>query len=304
MQLTCDVYGAGYWIHEGKADSKGYLTQPTTVPQGGALRESLERISANSGADITFLKCTFDISGNPEATKSAVSQIRGLPFWPSESHQIRFRIELSIDQREFIAGKKNGKIHRIMNTASVWIKFSPFSEYNFFVDLTSPNYSSALSGIQLLEDELPAETSFYIPEAYHRQIIGQGGQQIQTLMRKHNVFVKFSNAYERVSNGGSLSRVENVVVRCPAKNAESLEPAKREIIALVSQQEQHAHTSFVHISMIHQKILLAERNQFINEIENKANVSIKFPGKKNGELVEVKGHASNLAEATKALKVY
>ncbi|KAK9472506.1 uncharacterized protein V1510DRAFT_430235 [Dipodascopsis tothii] len=302
MQLSCEVYSVSYWIHEDKADAKGFLVQPSAVPPLAPLREALERISANSGADVSFLKCTFELSGTPDATKSAVSQIRGLPFWPNNAHQIRFRVELSIDQREFIAGKKNGKIHRIMNSASVWLRFAPFSEYNFFVDLTSPNYASALSGIQLLEDELPAEISFYIPEAYHRQIIGQGGQQIQTLMRKHNVFVKFSNAYERVSTGGSLSRVDNVVVRCPAKNADSLEPAKREIIALVAQQEQHAHTSFVTIPKVHQRILLAERDQFVNEIENKANVSIKFPGKKNGELVEIKGHANNLAEATKALK--
>ncbi|KAK9245223.1 hypothetical protein V1506DRAFT_539156 [Lipomyces tetrasporus] len=242
-KLVCDVYSAGYWIHEGRADDKGYLIQPRNLPPVSAIREALERISSTSGADISFLKCTFDVIGDGEAAKSAVSQIRGLPFWPSESHQVRFRIELSVDQREFIAGKKNGKINRIMSTAHVWIKFEPFSEYNFFVDLVSPNYAAALFGMQLLEEELPAEISFYIPEAYHRSIIGTGGQQIQTLMRKYNVFVKFSNAFEQVSDLGIVSRIDNVVVRCPAKNAESLLPAKNEIHEIVQYLESQQNNS-------------------------------------------------------------
>ncbi|KAK9387804.1 hypothetical protein V1515DRAFT_586153 [Lipomyces mesembrius] len=236
-KLACDVYSAGYWIHEGRADDNGYLIQPRNLPPVTAIREALERISSTSGADISFLKCTFDVTGDADAAKSAVSQIRGLPFWPSESHQVRFRVELSVDQREFIAGKKNGKVNRIMSTAHVWIKFEPFNEYNFFVDLVSTNYAAALFGMQLLEEELPAEISFYIPEAYHRSIIGTGGQQIQTLMRKYNVFVKFSNAFEQVSDLGIVSRIDNVVIRCPAKNADSLLPAKHEIHEIVQYLE-------------------------------------------------------------------
>lgn len=187
------------------------------------------------------MKGIFEVLGEAEPAKSAISQIRGLPFWPNEEHQVRFRLELSVDQREFIAGKKNGKINRIMSTALAWIKFVPFTEYNFFVDLVVPNYSGALYGMQLLEEELPAEISFYVPETYHRSIIGPSGQQIQQLMRKYNVFVKFSNAYEQpsIAQGddptlSESSRIDNVVVRCPAKNKDSLEPAKEEIFELLS----------------------------------------------------------------------
>ncbi|KAK9452418.1 uncharacterized protein V1518DRAFT_411179 [Limtongia smithiae] len=239
-KLICDIYSAGYWIHEGRADNDGFLIQPKTLPPTAEMRTSLERIASTSGTDVSFLRGTFDVLGDTEATKSAVSQIRGLPFWPSEHHQVRFRLELSVDQREFIAGKKNGKLNRIMSTAHVWIKFEPFTEYNFFVDLVASNYAAALYGMQLLEEELPAEISFYIPEVYHRNIIGPSGQQIQALMRKYNVFVKFSNAYEQatdvvVANGGGsvATMVDNVVVRCPSKNKENLEPAKKEILEVV-----------------------------------------------------------------------
>ncbi|KAK9477130.1 hypothetical protein V1514DRAFT_348400 [Lipomyces japonicus] len=236
-RLVCDVYSVGYWIHEGQTDDDGYLLQPTEVPALDTLRDAISRIAASTGADISFLKCTFDITGPSEAAKNAVSQVRGLPFWASADHQVRFRIELSVDQREFIAGKKNGKINRIMSNAHVWIKFEPFTEYNFFVDLVAPSYTSALFGAQLLEDELPAELSFYIPEPFHRSIIGVGGQQIQSLMRKYNVFVKFSNAFEQVSDVGTMSRTDNVVVRCPSKNKENLAPVKKDIEDMVVQLE-------------------------------------------------------------------
>ncbi|KAK7205673.1 hypothetical protein BZA70DRAFT_246995 [Myxozyma melibiosi] len=247
-KLTTEIYNAGYWIHEGRADENGMLNQPRSLPPAAAINEALERVSASSMVDITFLRGTFEVSGDAEATKAAVSQIRGLPFWPQDEHQVRFRLELSVDQREFIAGKKNGKINRIMSTSHVWIRFVPFTEYNFYVELAAADYTAALYGIQLLEEELPAEISFYVPEMYHRSIIGPSGQQIQQLMRKYNVFVKFSNAYEQApslgsdqssqpsdaSSSSSSSKIDNVVVRCPSKNKDNLEPAKEEIFEILS----------------------------------------------------------------------
>ena len=49
---------------------------------------------------------------------------------------------------------------------------------------------------ELVEQELPAAISFYIPDRYHKRIIGIGGHHIQSIMRKHSVFVKFSNAMD------------------------------------------------------------------------------------------------------------
>ncbi|KAK9455576.1 hypothetical protein V1511DRAFT_521300 [Dipodascopsis uninucleata] len=248
-KMTCDVYSAGYWIHEDRTDENGFLIQPPGSPPLGAIREALERISSSTGADISFLKCTFELSGNAEATKASIPQIRGLPFWQTDAHQVRFRVELSVEQSSFISGKKNGKINRIMNTSHAWVKFEPFSEYNFFVDLVSSNYSSALYGIQLLEEELPAEISFYIPEMYHRSMIGAKGEQIQRLMKKYNVFVKFSSNSQDASS--SQPKIDNVVVRCPAKNGDSLEPAKREIFDLMhhieaQQNTHHGHSGHGH----------------------------------------------------------
>jgi hypothetical protein len=36
-----------------------------------------------------------------------------------------------LDNREFISGKKNGKLNKVMKSANVKIKFETFNDYNF-----------------------------------------------------------------------------------------------------------------------------------------------------------------------------
>lgn len=59
------------------------------------------------------------------------------------------------------------------------------------------NYDSMKQGLSLVEQEMPASISFHVPDQYHKRIIGIGGQHIQRIMKKHSVFVKFSNAMDR-----------------------------------------------------------------------------------------------------------
>jgi hypothetical protein len=48
-----------------------------------------------------------------------------------------------------------------------------------------------MEALELLQDELPAEISFRIPEGYHRRIIGKGGASVQDGMRRHSASVRF-----------------------------------------------------------------------------------------------------------------
>jgi hypothetical protein len=88
---------------------------------------------------------------------------------------------------------------------SVQIIFDGFNEYNFNIDVCGGNYDAMKSGLMLVEQEMPASISFHVPDQYHKRIIGIGGQHIQRIMKKHSVFVKFSNAMDR----GQL-----IVLRC------------------------------------------------------------------------------------------
>lgn len=91
-------------------------------------------------------------------------------------------------------------------------------------------------GLELVEQEMPASISFHVPDQYHKRIIGIGGQHIQRIMKKHSVFVKFSNAMDRGGMGRGEDddvKVDNVICRTPARNAHSLEQVKIEILDMV-----------------------------------------------------------------------
>ena len=148
-------------------------------------------------------------------------------------HEIRFQIELANEHREFISGKKNGKINKIMQTTNVKIKFETFNEHNFLIDVAGTD-GSVLQGLSLLQEELPAEISFHVPESYHKRIIGVGGRSIQRIMKKYGVYVKFSNAEEFAAMGGYNDNEDNVIARTPAKNAMNLENLKQSVMELVN----------------------------------------------------------------------
>lgn len=113
------------------------------------------------------------------------------------------------------------------------------------------SYDSMKQGLTLVEQEMPASISFHVPDQYHKRIIGIGGQHIQRIMKKHSVFVKFSNAMDRGEHLvfssliptdkrlGGMGRedddikVDNVICRTPARNAQNLDAVKNEILEMV-----------------------------------------------------------------------
>lgn len=112
-------------------------------------------------------------------------------------------------------------------------------------------YESMKQGLTLVEQEMPASISFHVPDQYHKRIIGIGGQHIQRIMKKHSVFVKFSNAMDRgmfwqLASSALLTcaiggmgredddiKVDNVICRTPARNAQNLDAVKNEILEMV-----------------------------------------------------------------------
>jgi hypothetical protein len=74
----------------------------------------LSDICTNSGADVGFDKLTFSINGSDDAVKAAMTVICQIPFVKRAQYQIRVKIELANEHKEFVSGKKNGKINKIM----------------------------------------------------------------------------------------------------------------------------------------------------------------------------------------------
>lgn len=199
---------------------------------------------------------TFTITGSDDAVKAALAVLSQIKFVNQTQHQIRVKIELANEHKEFVSGKKNGKINKIMTQSkfgivcfqkqriltdlilfpgNVQIIFDSFREYNFDIDVIAPSYDSMKQGLGLVEQEMPASISFHVPDQYHKRIIGIGGQHIQRIMKKHSVFVKFSNAMDRGGMGREDDdvKVDNVICRTPARNAQNLELVKSEILDMV-----------------------------------------------------------------------
>lgn len=267
MALAGQFYYASWW----------YQQMSTTLGPHD-IRHILSGICSNSDADISFDKTTFTITGSDDAVKSALGVLSESDLVAIGGQQIRVKIELANEHKEFVSGKKNGKINKIMTQSNVQIVFDSFREYNFDIDVIAPTYDSMKQGMTLVEQEMPASISFHVPDQYHKRIIGIGGQHIQRIMKKHSVFVKFSNAMDRGGMGREDDdvKVDNVICRTPARNAQNLELVKTEILDMVDRAHSEFTSQIVHVDRLYHRQLIA-RLQEIEELEKKWNCKIVFP---------------------------
>jgi hypothetical protein len=230
MALAGQFYSASWWTSV-PDPSQGGMRPPTPAE----IRPMLSDICTNSNADVSFENMGFSINGSDDAVKDAMNVIYQMPFVKRGPYQIRVKIELANEHKEFVSGKKNGKINKIMGQSNVQIIFDGFNEYNFYIDVCGTQYDATKNGLDLVEQEMPASISFHVPDQYHKRIIGIGGQHIQRIMKKYSVFVKFSNAMDRGGIGKEDDdvKVDNVICRTPARNAQSLDLVKQEIMDMV-----------------------------------------------------------------------
>lgn len=199
----------------------------------------------NKAVVLTYNNHGIEIEGASLELKLTLSSMNSNFYFLStllDSLTFAVRIELNNSQHEFLSGKKNGKINKIMNQLSnpSDVRFIPYSEYNFYADLivykqNSMALNDLMKGIELLELELPAELKMYIPEVFHKSIIGNGGSIIQSIMKKYNVFIKFTtNTLKQDKINYTFHRQCNVLIKCPKKNGKNIALAKQELEGLVN----------------------------------------------------------------------
>ncbi|SNX85155.1 probable KH domain protein [Melanopsichium pennsylvanicum] len=299
MQLACQFYVASLWLLPVGFDV--YMpTQPNLNPTQVA--PVLKHVSNASGAEVVFKSNCFEIHGLETEVRTAVSALLDLDLIKSFNFEVRFQIELANEHREFISGKKNGKVNKVMKQCGVRIKFETFNDYNFLIDVSGNDRNGVLQGLGLLQEELPAEMSFHVPEAYHKRIIGVGGKNIQRIMKKFGVYVKFSNAEEFAALGGYLDNEDNVIARTPAKNAANLENLKLSVMELVNPKDKDYISETVTISRRYHRTLLGEKAIFIHDIESKTSSSVRFPARESSsDLVTIFGPESQIHIAAQML---
>ncbi|KHN98170.1 KH domain-containing protein [Metarhizium album ARSEF 1941] len=269
MSLAGQFYGAGWYMQQPE------VRQPLAPAE---IRTMLSNICAKAEADLSYDRMSLTVTGSDDAVKSALTVISDLKFVTQSQYQIRVKIELANEHKEFVSGKKNGKINKIMGQSNVQIIFDGFNEYNFNIDVMAASYDSMKQGLTLVEQEMPASISFHVPDQYHKRIIGIGGQHIQRIMKKHSVFVKFSNAMDRGGMGREEDdiKVDNVICRTPARNAQNLDAVKNEILEMVDRADSEYTTQIASVDRLYHRELIARLPE-IDELEQKYNCKINFP---------------------------
>ncbi|WRT70668.1 uncharacterized protein IL334_007666 [Kwoniella shivajii] len=290
MGLACQFYVASFWLLPISFD----VLMPQATLNPAQMQPILKGIAHATGAEVVFKSNCFEMHGLEQEVRAAVMMVLELEAIHNFHHEIRFQIELANEHREFISGKKNGKINKIMKMAGVKIKFETFNDYNFLMDVSGSDLGS-LQGLSMLQEELPAEVSFHVPESYHKRIIGVGGKNIQRIMKLYGVYVKFSNAEEFAALGGYIDNEDNVVARTPAKNAINLESLKQSVMELVNPKDKDYTVESVSIPRRYHRTLLGEKSIFIHDIEQKTNSVVRFPYKESAsDIVTIFGPESQV----------
>jgi hypothetical protein len=284
-------YSASWWLTQ--------LDPMQRQPTPSDIRAMLPDICINSGAEINFEKLNFHINGSDDSVKAAMTIINSLPFVKKANSTLRVKVELANEHKEFVSGKKNGKINKIMSQSNVQIVFDGFNEYNFYIDVRGAQYEATKNGLDLVELEMPASISFHVPDQYHKRIIGIGGQHIQRIMKKYSVFVKFSNAMDRggIGKDDDDVKVDNVICRTPARNADNLELVKQEIMDMVEKVDAEYVSEQVVVDRLYHRELVARMPE-IEELEKKWNCKITFPGTEQAsDVITVSGPEYQVPQA-------
>ncbi|KAH3683346.1 hypothetical protein WICPIJ_005669 [Wickerhamomyces pijperi] len=311
--LTNNVYLGNIWFHkedfgDGNHGNSGSFKASDLRFSGDAeLKAEIQQIVYLSQTSIHANKSTnsYEMIGTKEEILTCFENFQySCDKFGTDKVSMSLKIELGLIHHEFISGKKNGKISKIMNNSpTTKIQFEKSNEYNMIIELRSGAFTDLFNSFNELQLEFPSEIKFHIPEAFHRQIIGTGGSIIQTIMRKYNVFVKFSNSYDLKSNFKNHVRFENVIIRCPFKNSSNIPLVQHELEQLlVTNEAKHYTNTFVRISVGQYNLLDFNK---IQEIEKKSSTYIKFPKLFEPYLkfkeIEILGIDNNSITASKAL---
>ncbi|KAG0667697.1 hypothetical protein C6P45_005456 [Maudiozyma exigua] len=203
--------------------------------------------------------------------------------------QFILNFEVNLEYEDFICGKKNGKLTRIIDDVKSVIELSNNSrssqnnnDETMNLTVISNTFHDFYDSFMRIVNELPAEESFFIPEVYHRPIIGAGGTIVQTIMRKHNVFIQFSNSFSLPQNNLGITRYDNVIIRCPTKNETNIIFAKEEVLKLVKDFGYMQITESLNLTnnRFENMILASPDNTNLNnliQLEKKYNIFVDFP---------------------------
>jgi hypothetical protein len=113
----------------------------TMVP---ALFLQLGKISQNHGVEINAMGGGMEIMGNAQAMLPAGHMVMELHELHQNIHEAHFQLEMSSEYRDFITGKKNGKLNKITKACGVTINLHEPETFDLVVEISCQVYSKGL----------------------------------------------------------------------------------------------------------------------------------------------------------------
>ncbi|KAG5438436.1 hypothetical protein PCANB_002925 [Pneumocystis canis] len=272
ISLLSDYYNAAYWIFP----LSNHIQNCEPLLTNSEIQKILMDITEKYRVEVIYKHNCFEVAGMKDEVKKAIRSISKIPIIQNRPQQIRFTIEFSNKYHEFIQGKKEGKINAIRKHVGVIVELHTFSSRSFCIDIIAENLEQAMQCLSMLEDEFPTEITFYIPEEYHRRMIGIRGNTIQSVMRQYGVFVKFSSTTNFATPGHHNYLDDNVLVRCPAKNAANLIELKETLMNMANYKDKDSVSESVYVPYVYHKMLKNRSNKIIHNIEQNTNCIIRF----------------------------
>ena len=125
---ACNIYEACFYFNNRDGaiyDSAGTHTFFDSTSNLSSLVSQLSQVSGSEVIYKTDPGCV-EVLGAERAIRNVYQRLQEMQFLQVFHQYTIFRVESSNEQRDFISGKKNGKINKIMKTSGAKIRFMPF----------------------------------------------------------------------------------------------------------------------------------------------------------------------------------
>ena len=175
----------------------------------------------------------------------------------------------------FLIGKRGENINKLREEFDVDIKVE-----NGKVEVKGPKAKADATRMRIINmgKKLEDETAHVlkIPAQYHRELIGQRGNQVNRLQDRYSVRVQFPRATvnddiaETGSDAGAGARpnrsqqaADEVLVKGPSKGADS---ARDEILSLLQWVIDHGHSATISVAQNQVASLIGQRGREMDEL--------------------------------------
>lgn len=219
----------------------------------------------------------------------------------------------------FLIGKRGENINKLREEFDVDIKVE-----NGKVEVKGPKAKADAARMRIinlgkkLEDE--STHVLKIPAQYHRELIGQRGNQVNRLQDRYSVRVQFPRATvpnddQSVTETGSDAGVaragrpqqaaDEVLVKGPSKGADQ---ARDEILSLLQWVIDHSHSANISVAQSQVASLIGQRGREMDKLRADTGAQIDVPSANDAPdasgrvQIRVKGTKQQVADAKKVLQ--